>query len=334
MKRLRKQTFDSGIPNEERGGGRRWTRIVYLALLAVFGLALVRVAFGDYLVLRGEGIVLRDRVDVGVEYNATIQAVYVEEGQNVERGEPIFALRSLDATRTLIQLQREEIELDTQLTMARAEARSLPRLIELAEERYATARSHLVQLQELYDDNLVANDVIGLAIDREFRAKQELEEAIASYDEANLLIENLGETIGRLRRVIEDFSSDYDGGTVSSPVDGQIGPVLPYPGTVIEPGTHAVSVLTGRPYVLAYIPTGTLFSVDVGDDVTVFAGTSSFEGRIETISSFARSVPQELLDSLGRPERKRVLRIQLNEDAPPVFSTVTVRYSATAWLPL
>lgn len=334
MKRLRRLTYDSGIENEVRGSGRRWTRIVYLTCLGLFVLALLRLIVGDYIVLRGDGIVLRDRIDVGVEYNATIRAVFVEEGQEVERGDPIFALRSLDARRTLATLRRDEAELEAELYTAQAEHKSLPRLIELARSRYAVAEARLRQMRDMESRNLVSSADLGQAIDAEFNAKLELEQLNASQVKAGALQDGLTDTLRRLRGVIRGFENDYDGGTVKAPVSGRIAPDIPYPGTVVEPGETALSVLTGRPYVLGYIPTGTLYSIDEGDSVIVFSGADTYRGRVERVSDYARSVPQELLDTLGRPERRRVVRIVFEGNAPPVFSTVTVRHAALAWLPL
>ncbi len=334
MKRLRRLSFDSGIENEVRGSGRRWTRVIYLTCLGLFALALLRLVVGDYVVLRGDGIVLRDRIDVGVEYNATIQAVFVDEGQQVERGDPIFALRSLDARRTLATLRRDEAELEADLYTARAEYTSLPRLIQLAESRYSVAEARLRQVRDLESRSLVSSAELGQAIDAEFKAKLELEELNAALVKSGALVDGLSDTLQRLRGVIHGFENDYDGGTVKSPVTGQVAPDLPYPGAVIEPGDTAISILSGAPYVLGYIPTGTLYSIDQGDAVIVFAGADAYRGRIERVSNYARSVPQELLDTLGRPERRRVVRVVFDGEAPPVFSTVTVRHAALAWLPL
>jgi hypothetical protein len=65
MRLVRKRLRPDNIPNERRVARGAVGRVIYLALLAFFGVAVLDYLFGDIVLLRADGLVLRDENVVG-----------------------------------------------------------------------------------------------------------------------------------------------------------------------------------------------------------------------------------------------------------------------------
>lgn len=335
MKRLRKprSVETEGLPNQHRSSGKAWTRYVYLGLLGVFALALLRITLGDYLIMNANGIVLKDRVEIGVEFTAALRAVYVEESDEVERGARIAAIRSLDADRALTALNVQLTQLQSDLVGEAARLKSLPQLVNLARRRYETAAARLRRVKDLEEDGLVSDADYQDAVVEEYEARRDLVQTQADLDAAEARIEGLRPIVERMERTADSFEETYNGGIVKAPVAGTVAPPLLDPGAVVEPGDAIGAILRGDTYALGYIPSGTLYDVATGDDVTVFAGADAYAGRITEVRELAQNVPTVLLNSLGKPERRRVISVAFEDGAPPLNAVVSIKHTAWAWLP-
>jgi hypothetical protein len=84
-------------------------------------------------------------------------------------------------------------------------------------------------------------------------------------------------------------------------------------------------------YVLAFFPIDRLYSLKVGDKVTVDPGggimNGVLKGSIAKISSIAGALPKEFQKQLAPVERQQLVRIEFDQGQtlPPYFSKVTVR---------
>jgi len=105
--RLRKRPRFDNLQNEVRKRGRSWGRWVYLALVLGLLFWVLDSFFGNYIYLRAEGLVLRERVVIATQYPAAVTELRVREGWNVTKGELLAQLRSQSVEERLAKLHAQ-----------------------------------------------------------------------------------------------------------------------------------------------------------------------------------------------------------------------------------
>jgi hypothetical protein len=84
-------------------------------------------------------------------------------------------------------------------------------------------------------------------------------------------------------------------------------------------------------YVLAYLQTGTLYSVSAGDEVQITDGFVNARGRVSEVLPVAEQLPEEFRKVFQPRGRSQVARITLAEGTTfPLFAKV--RLSGIGWL--
>ena len=94
---------------------------------------------------------------------------------------------------------------------------------------------------------------------------------------------------------------------------------------------HTLIELSGNQrFVLAYVPTGSLYDVNEGDEVTIKTGLQTMRGIITRVEPFAAALPHEFQHAFTPVERQQVIRIEFlpGELPPPLFTKVWVRPAA------
>lgn len=334
MKRIRSRHRTDKMANEVRGSSKAWTRYIYLGLLTAFGLYLVNLAVGDLVFLRASGVVLQERVDLSVEYDATIQEVLVAPGAKVESGDTLLRISSLDARRTLVSLQERVVDLRLRLGEQSAEYATLPKLLEFADDNLRLANRRLSLVEDLRNKGLLSEAELSDAVGNRLDAQRYLLELESRRQVLKSEMDGLRPVLNDLVLVYDALRKDYLNGAVRAPVAGVAVPPLPVEGAAIVSGERVMSVYTGEPYIAAYIPDGTLYRLSVGDILSIRIGVDTYSGTVRTIQSVARDVPDVLLTTFGSPERRRLVKIDLDGEAPALFSTVEIRGDLLGWLPL
>jgi multidrug efflux pump subunit AcrA (membrane-fusion protein) len=72
--------------------------------------------FGNYIYLRAEGLVLRERVVLATQYPAAVVELRVREGWNVTKGERLAQLRSQNVEESLAKLHAQLASVITHAT--------------------------------------------------------------------------------------------------------------------------------------------------------------------------------------------------------------------------
>ena len=72
--------------------------------------------FGDYIYLRREGLVLRERVVFATQYPAAVVKLRVREGWNVKKGKLLVRLRSQSVEESLAKLRAQPASVITTAT--------------------------------------------------------------------------------------------------------------------------------------------------------------------------------------------------------------------------
>ena len=145
---------------------------------------------------RLSGVVRADnQVAIYPEIDAPVVEVLAQDGQFVERGQPLVRLQD-----TRFQQQLRQAEAD--LRIAEADARS-------ARAELNELESRLERMQQLAD--------------REFESRQELEQLEAEVESARAAVEQAEATVDRAESTVEERQEDLNQTVVRAPISGYVG---------------------------------------------------------------------------------------------------------------
>lgn len=329
MKRLRKtQRRMDTLRTETRPRKRgRFGRFVYLGLLLALALALFDLFAGDLVYLRGEGMVARDISVVAPEYAGSVLSIDVASGGKVQAGQPLAVIRSHRMLKDIAELSAQVAASERQLSELRIQRHKLRELIPAARKRVEATNADRTAMTRLRQSGHTTVNRAATAESNAFKALEDLKalESEAALVESEYL--RLEETAERSRQALNDIETLYDDGIVRAPRDGLVGDVLVAPGEGIKEGQRVVEIFHGEPYVLAYLPLGTLYDVSPGDRVVVRYGFQTLSGTLETLQPLAFRVPEEFQRQFQTVERKQLVRIRLDEGVtPPLFAEIEVTW--------
>ena len=329
MQPLKKRLRPDNIPSEMRVMRGRTGRTIYLLLLSVFALTVANYMFGDYVLLEADGLVLRDQNVVATTYVARVESVDVTEGQPVEAGIALLRLQSTEILERLADLSTKRAELIAKATDFKVKAANVAQLLPLAERRVAEAVNTIKQ----FDALAAAKLVTAARYQEALRVNYE-----ASHDQVNLITQQkvLEEELASLNTALADaddaiakLKALYADGLVLSPVSGSIGASVPLVGNVYRPGEPILSIYSGDPYVLVYLPRRYLFPIYVGMELGLTDGRDVADGVIVEILPVTDTLPKEFQNTFKPSDRNQLAKIKLTTpSAFPLNQKVSVsRYS-------
>jgi multidrug resistance efflux pump len=329
MQPLKRRLRPDNIPSEKRVMRGRTGRTIYLLLLFVFALTVANYLFGDFVLLDADGLVLRDQNVVATTYVARVDSVDIDEGQAVEAGSPLLKLQSTEILERLADLSTKQAELVAKATDFKVKAANVAELLPLAERRVAEAVNTIKQ----FDALAAARLVTAARYQEALRVNYE-----ASHDQVNLVTQRkvLEEELSSLNTALADaddaiakLKALYADGVVRSPVSGSIGASVPSVGNVYRPGEPILSIYSGDPYVLVYLPRRYLFPIYVGMELDLTDGRDVADGVIVEILPVTDTLPKEFQNTFKPSDRNQLAKIKLTTpSAFPLNQKVSVsRYS-------
>ena len=116
-----------------------------------------------------------------------------------------------------------------------------------------------------------------------------------------------GRAFAEAQTALNDLRRLYAIGKLTVPIDGIVSRVIADQGAVVRAGDPLIEVYGDKHFVLAYIPTGALYSVQPGEHVLIDTGWRTSEGVIVRVEPFAAalpgsfSVPLPQLNATGNP---------------------------------
>jgi multidrug resistance efflux pump len=112
-----------------------------------------------------------------------------------------------------------------------------------------------------------------------------------------------------------------------APIDGIVTHRSVDKGAVVRAGEPLLELVGEQRFILAYLPTGGLYHVAVGDRVKIKSGLHSAEGIITKVEAFAAALPREFQRAFAPVERQQVLRVEFapGETPPPLYTKVELR---------
>ena len=335
MRALRSRVRPDIIPSEERKVRGSVGRYIYLFFLGVFALAILNYFFGDFFMLKADGLVLRDEHVVATTYIARLDSIDVTEGQAVKEGDVLLKLQSTEILDRLADLWAKQAELVAKALDFKVRAETATELLPLVKRREVEAESAIRQFDALAKGKYVTSVHYEEALRLNYEASHErvllatqakvLKEESAAIDQARA---SSNDALAKLKAIYAD-------GIVRSPVSGTIGATIPAVGNVYRPGDPILSVYSGKPYVLVYLPRRYLFPIYVGMELRVTDGRDVADGVIAEILPVTEALPKEFQNTFQPSDRNQLAKIKLvTPSSFPLHQKVTVSrfYSLTQGL--
>ncbi len=316
VKSLRKRPRPDELVSEQRKMTNSRGRIAYLVLLCALGVAVLNFLFGDYLLLRADGLVLRDKHSVEASFLARIERVDIKEGQHVASGDPLFQVQSFQILERLADLSAARARLTAKAAEFRVRAETVKKLLPLATRREAeTAR-----VLERFDALSARQLITSVRRDEALASRLEAHQVLVRMNTENATLAEELKALDSARKdsnaALDDLNALYANGRIASPVDGDLGAKIPSPGEVYRPGETILSIYKGSSYVLAYLPRRYLFPIRPGMKVRVTSGRDSAIGTVGKILPVTDALPQEFQNTFKPRDRSQLARVQF-EKAPP-----------------
>jgi multidrug resistance efflux pump len=329
MQPLKKRLRPDNIPSEKRVMRGRTGRTIYLLLLSVFALTVANYLFGDYVLLEADGLVLRDQNVVATTYVARVESVDVDEGQAVEAGSPLLKLQSTEILERLADLSTKRAELVAKATDFKVRSESVTQLLPLAERRAAEAVNTIKQFDALAAAKLVTSARYQEALRVNYEASRDQVNLLSQRDVLTGELSSLDTALADADDAIAKLKALYSDGLVHSPVNGSIGASVPSVGNVYRPGEPILSIYSGDPYVLVYLPRRYLFPMYVGMELRLTDGRDVADGVIVEILPVTDTLPKEFQNTFKPSDRNQLAKIKLTTpSAFPLNQKVSVsRYS-------
>lgn len=326
MRALKKRLRPDNIPNEKRVARGSLGRYVYIFLLGLFMLAVANYLFGDVMLLRADGLILRDENVVATTYIARVDKVEVQQGETIKAGAPMLKLQSLEILERLADLSIKRAELIAKATDFKIRTESVGQLLPLAKRRESESTRVIKQFDDMAKGGFVRSVPYAEALKSNYEARRD---HVNLTSESHVLKDEMAALDAALAdadAALADLKTHYAGGRVLAPVGGSIGAVVPFVGNVYRPGEPLLSIYSGDPYVLVYLPRRYLFPIEVGMRLEVSDGQFTEEGVITDILPVTATLPKEFQNTFQPANRNQLAKIKLTSSARfPLNQKVTVK---------
>ena len=132
VKTLRKRPRPDQLKTQQRRATNSAGRRLYLLLLLAFGVTVLNYLVGDLVLLRADGLVLRDKTSVATTYVARVAAIDVEGGQRVDAGAELLRLQSTHMLERLADLSADRARLAAKAAEFKIRSETVTKLLPLA----------------------------------------------------------------------------------------------------------------------------------------------------------------------------------------------------------
>ena len=294
-------------------------------LLLGLGAAVLNYLFGDLVIMRADGLVLRNKSVIAATYVARVESIAVREGQEVTKGEVLLTLLSTEMLDRLADLSSRRAQLNLNSVDLTIRSEQVSQLMPLAEQRAVQTRKILDKFDQLAGNGLALQAAYDNAMTSNYKAQQDRISLATQRETVQQQLGDLDAARSDADAALSDLQNSYDKGVVHSPVSGQIGAFVPSPGDVYRPGDPILSVFWGEPYVMAYLPSRYLFPIRKGMKVHVEDGRNEATGVIEEILAVTEGLPKEFQNTFKPLDRSQLARIRFVSPAPfPLHQKVQI----------
>jgi multidrug resistance efflux pump len=332
IRRLRRRVPADTLHSDPRASRGRIGRWVYLALIVAFFAWLADLFMGSLLRLRADGLVVADQVSVAVPFPAQVVDTAVAAGASVAAGEPVARVASVSLAQDIALLTARNADLLVRRLELERQSRVANAVLPVARHRAGEAEAALEKIEGYRGKGDIGLSLWMQTLRDRFETRERVAELGASLDVAEGALTAVGGAIEDAASALADLRRAYNDGVVRAPIAGTAGLLVARAGEVVAPGQPLMILYRPERYVLAYIETGGLYTVEAGDPVELASGFAQTTGTITEVLPVADQLPPEFQKTFQPRQRGQVVRIALAEASSlPLFAKVAV--SGRGWLP-
>jgi len=323
IKRLRtRQKIETGAIDVRRRVSRlgRW---VYICFLALFFLWIFDLFVGPLLHLNADGLLVAEHVSVAVPFTAQVTDVHVMPGARVNEGDPLAQVQSVDLQQSIAMLTARLADLKTRRVDIARKAHVARAVLAVASHRNRESEKTIGRITDIRNGGHVSLSTWSQALNDRFDAKEEVVALQAEAETAGTGLTAIDEALNKAEAAVDDLRSAYNDGLIKASANGIVGLRTARPGDVVPIGVPMMVVYLPAPHVLAYLETGTLYTIKPGDEVEISDGFVTAKGHVGEILPVADTLPEEFRKAFQPRGRSQVARIVLEGDGPfPLFAKV------------
>lgn len=325
IRSLKKRPRSDNLVNEKRASPRSAGRYIYLVALGIFAIAIANYLFGDLIFLRADGLVLKNRTIVAPTFVARIDAIKVKEGEQVKEGDVLLNLQSMEMLERLADLSARRARLVADSVEFRIRSETVAALLPLAEKRENEASRVVNKFDELAQAGLTTASSYDTALTANFNAQQDRIKLSTQFKTLERELATLLQARTVAEMALQRLQQHYSDGVVRAPASGSIGATVPSIGHVYRTGEPILSIYSGTPYVLAYLPRRYLFSISVGEKVKVSDGRHSIPGTLVELLPITDELAKEFQNTFKPTDRSQLAKIKLEAESPfPLHEKVSI----------
>ena len=301
----------------------KWT---YLLALIGFAIWVFDVFFGGHIYLRGNGLVLGQPAVVAAEYNVTVREVMVKEGDRVAEGQVVVQISSQQVAETRARLSSEAATRAARLVEMDIRGEVVDAMLAPAEDREAVAAEGKIQLNESYKKGLLAVINRTAATEQAYNSQMDAEALRAEKRALNDQIKMLTVATDQANLALSELLDLFDQGRLRAPLAGTVSAVLANRGAVVRAGDPLLELVGDHRFVVAWVPVGRWYKLEVGQKVSIDAGTGALPGIISKIGTVASALPREFQKAFAPTERLQLIWVEFQQGvtAPPYFTKVVI----------
>lgn len=331
IKQLRQKQRIDKLPNDVRVHKHRFGKWIYLTLLFGFFLWISDMFIGPLLRLQADGLVVADRISIATPFPAQVIDVTVAPGSKVKKGDVLAQVSSVNLTQDIASLTARNADLLIKRVDIERKTRIAEAVMPIAQDRAAKAEAALETIKNVRKRGHVTQVIWTHTLQERYASNERVAELEAEIHMARTSVSAADAAIADSLTALNELRLAYNEGIVAAPEDGIVGLKAARPGDVLTLGEPIMSLYGSRPYVLAYLETGTLYTVSPGDEVRLSNGFTQTKGWVTEVLPVADQLPEEFRKAFQPRGRSQVVRIEIAENATfPLFSEVYV--SGMGWL--
>jgi multidrug efflux pump subunit AcrA (membrane-fusion protein) len=301
----------------------KWT---YLLAVIAFGVWMFDVFLGGNVYLRAEGLVLGQPAVVAAEYNVTVHEMLVKEGDRVTVGQVVAQISSHQVAEARARLSSEAAARAARLGDMEVRMEVVAATLAAAEHREAVALESKNQLDESYKKGLLPALTRTAAAEQAYQGQKDAEALRAEKRALSEQMKMLTVATEQADLALSNLLDLYDQGRLHAPIAGTVSTVLAHRGAVVRAGDALLELVGDHRFVIAWVPVGRWYQLEVGENVSIDTGAGALPGRITRIDTVASALPREFQKAFSPTERLQLIWIEFAPDVtpPPYFTKVRI----------
>ncbi len=281
--------------------------VIILVVVVLAGIAYWKIFRADSGTPEGVAVVNGrlelDRIDVASLYAGRVEDIYVQEGDLVEKDQPLARLSSTQVTAQLNAAKAQKARALEAVVRSQAE-------IDSYQQQANVAKLDLDNARKLKRDNLVSTTEVARRESSYQAAVARVNAAKAAEAEAQAAVEQAEADIER----IADMDTDM---VIKSPIGGRVEYKIADVGNVLGVGGKVVSVLDlNDVYINVFLPSYQSNQVSINDEarIVVDGVDAVFPATITYVASEAQFTPKSVETTEERAKLMFKVKLQVPQD--------------------